>query len=301
MTLMGKTETSKGKKRRLRAAYEFSAGNVAAARSADGYLIDVSAARALPAGAITPNLGAANVLNREPVLAAVRDVMSVLDSRTREVAAILPDAACRVVLLDLDVLPEKKEDADAVIRFRLKKSLPFDVERTHFSWQAQKVNDKLTVLAAVVMNTVLEEYESVLREAGLMPGIVLPSILAALGQVDASVPTLVIKVDSLTTSIAIADHDALLLVRTLDHAAGWQPDAAQLADDVYPSLVFFQDAYGTKVEKILVSGLDSLEELNAALAENTGLRAQELVTAARLGAGAATERTLLGGVAGALA
>jgi len=298
---MTKTRSSNPHERRPRVACELNATHVVAARAADGYLIESSVVRELPAGAISPNLSGNNILNRDAVRSTVQEAMAGVNNRGKEVVAILPDAACRVALLDFDVLPDKKEDADAIIRFRLKKSLPFDVERTRFSWQAQAVNDKLLVLAAVTLNTVLEEYESVLREAGLAPGFVLPSILAALGQVDASVATLVIKVDPTTTSIAIVDQNALLLVRTLDRRADWSSSGTQLAEDVYPSLVFFQDTYGTKLEKILVSGLPSLDELNDALAEGTGLRVQELVSSSRLGAGAGNERTALGAVVGALA
>jgi type IV pilus assembly protein PilM len=298
---MTKTRTSSLKERRPRVACEFNATNVVAARATDGFMIESCAVRPLPAGAITPNLTGSNILNRDLVRSTVQDVMSMIGTRGKEAMAILPDAACRVVLMDFDTLPDKQEDADTIIRFRLKKSLPFDVERTHFSWQAQEVNDKLMVLAAVTMRSVLEEYESVLREAGLAPGFVMPSILAALGQVDATVPTLVIKVDPLTTSIAIVAQDSLLLIRTLDHPAGWTCEGTQLAEDVYPSLVFFQDTYGTKIEKILVSGVPSLEELNTALAEATGLRAQDLVSISRLGTSAMSERDVLGAVVGALA
>ena len=226
--------------------------------------------------------------------------MTVVAGRTRDLIALLPDAACRLNLLDFDTLPAKRDDADAVVRFRLKKSLPFDVERARISWETQRVNGKLTVLAAITLNTVLEEYESLLREAGFNPGLVLPSMLAALGQVDATAPTLVIKIDPITTSIAVVNNQAVLLARTLDHPAEQQPEGNQLAEDVYPSLVFFQDTYGTKVQHILVSGLASLTEVNATLTEITGVRAQELVSPSRLGVTAAPQRTALGAVAGAL-
>jgi type IV pilus assembly protein PilM len=227
--------------------------------------------------------------------------MAVLDTRARDVIAVLPDAACRLVLLDFDTLPEKREDVDAVVRFRLKKSLPFDVERARVSWQAQQTADKLTLLAAVTLTTVLEEYESVLREAGFNPGFVVPSMLAALGQVDASVPTLVVKVDPLTTGLVIVNRDGVLLTRTLDHPAYQSPEGSQLAEDIYPSLVYFQDTYGTKVERILVSGLSALDGLNTALSETTGIRAQELVSTSRLGVAAGAQRAALGAVAGVLA
>ena len=40
--------------------------------------------------------------------------------------AIVPDAAVRVMLVEFDTLPSDHEEALGVVRFRLKKSLPFD-------------------------------------------------------------------------------------------------------------------------------------------------------------------------------
>src|SRR5438034_680015 len=54
--------------------------------------------------------------------------------------------------------------------------------------------------------SVVEDYEAIFREAGYNPGVVMPSMLAALGAADAGRPTLVIKVDARTTSIAILDQ-----------------------------------------------------------------------------------------------
>ena len=288
------------KDRRPRIACELNALNVVAAHAGDGNIIDVSSVRALPAGAITPSLTGTNIANREAVKAALAEAMALLGGRGRDVIMVLPDAACRVVLLDFDTLPDKRDEADVVVRFRLKKSLPFDIERSRVSWQTQRTNDKLMVVAAVTLGTILEEYESALRDVGVIPGVVLPSMLAALGLVDAAIPTLLIKVDAVTTSIAIVDNGALLLARTLDHPIGRPPEGTQLAEDVYPSLVFFQDTYGTKLQRILVSGLASVDDLNATLAEATGIRAQELVDAALVGVSAGPQRSTLGAVAGAL-
>ena len=63
------------------------------------------------------------------------------------------------------------------------------------------------------------------------------------------------KVDSYTTSIAILDHTQLLLFRTLENTRGLGITGDQLAEDVYPSVVFFQDTYQLNVEHIYVAGL----------------------------------------------
>jgi type IV pilus assembly protein PilM len=288
------------KERRLRLACEFSSTQVVAARADASGAIDLSAVRALRPGALIPSLTGNNLLAAEVVKTVLQEAWSGVGGRRQDAVLVLPDAACRVVLLDFDGLPEKREEADAVVRFRLKKSLPFDVEKARVSWQAQRVADKLNVLAAVVLISVLEEYEGVVRAAGSSPGVVLPSMLASLGLVDAQRPTLAIKVDASTTGIAIVNQGAVLLIRTLDHSSEQPPQAVQLAEDVYSSLVFFQDSYGTRVDKILVGGTVEVGELEAALLEATGLRAEELTAVSPLASFASRQRVSLGAVAGAL-
>ena len=58
--------------------------------------------------------------------------------RSRDITLVIPDASTRIMLLDFDTLPEKPEDADAVVRFRLKKSLPFDVDASAVSFDRQR-------------------------------------------------------------------------------------------------------------------------------------------------------------------
>ena len=67
----------------------------------------------------------------------MRDTLGQLSGRSRDVIALLPDAAVRVVLLDFETLPTKPQEAEGVVRFRLKKSLPFDVEKAKISYHTQ--------------------------------------------------------------------------------------------------------------------------------------------------------------------
>ena len=68
-----------------------------------------------------------------------------------------------------------------MLRFRLRKMLPFDVEHAGLSYQVLVENKKeCKVLAAVMPGPVLAEYEAAVRQAGYEPGAVLPTSLAAL-------------------------------------------------------------------------------------------------------------------------
>ena len=142
-----------------------------------------------------------------------------LGGQGQEVIAVLPDSAVRVTLLDFDSLPERRHEAEAAVRFRLRKSLPFDIEKAALSFDAQKTPQGLHVAAAVVLQCVLEEYESAFRDAGCSPGVVMPSSLGALGAVDEDGPTMLLKVGQDATSIAVVKDGQLLLFRILE---GWE-------------------------------------------------------------------------------
>jgi hypothetical protein len=180
--------------------------------------------------------------------------------------------------------------------------LPFDVDRARLSYQVQSSNGGVTVIAAVSLSSVIDEYESIFRDADFSPGVVLPSILACLGQVDASRPTLVVKVDTSTTSIAIVNQERLLLIRTLENPEGTGITPLQLAEEVHPSLVFFQDTYGLKVERILVGGIPASQVFAAAVCDDSSVKVDQLVGSTRLMPSAVrgAPLTTLGGVVGAL-
>lgn len=283
---------------RPRVACEISADHVAAARiSEGGTTLEAATAATLPPGLLVPGLQQANVVNRAKLVPALRDLLEAVAGRSRDVCLVLPDATTRVMLLDFDTLPDKKPDADAVVRFRLKKSLPFDIDQLAISFERQGNASQIRVVAAVTLRSVLDEYEALMRDAGYNPGTVLPSMLAALGLVDASRPTMVIKVEQGTTTFAIVDQDQLLLYRALDNG-GSTVSGESLIDDVNTSLVYFEDRYGVNVDRVLVTGVQSPQDLQAAF---VNVRVEELVSSSAAGVAAGNVgKSVLAGVAGAL-
>jgi type IV pilus assembly protein PilM len=283
-------------------ACEIGADRVLAGRAADrGRMVEMSAARELAPGTVVPDLMESNLRDSSAVRTAISDTLDSVGGRTHDVIAILPDTAVRVVLLDFDTLPAKHEEAEAVVRFRLKKSLPFDLAEAQVSYHAQSAGKTMRVAAAVVLKKVLEEYESTFRDAGYNPGVVMPSMLAALGAADADHPTLVIKVDARTISVAILDNEQLVLFRTLENGRGVTITGDQLAEEVYPSVVYFQDTYNMNIERVYVAGLPDMTGAEAALKNQSGAQVEELVTSSQIGSTTGTvPRWRMAGVVGAL-
>ena len=284
-------------------ACEISSERIIAARgSSDAHSVEAAAAASLPPGSLVPGLQQANVTARDTLLAALRESLSAVAGRSRDISLIIPDATTRIMILDFDTMPEKQEDRDAVVRFRLKKSLPFDVDQAAVSFERQGTGTPIRVVAAVTPRSVRDEYESLVRDAGYNPGAVLPSMIAALGAVDGSKPTMVIKVERGTTSFAIVDQEQLLLYRALENG-GASVTGESLVDDVNTSLVYFEDRYGIGVDHVLVTGVESAQDLQAALnaASTNHIPVEELVSSSMAGAAAGdVSRSALAGVVGAL-
>jgi type IV pilus assembly protein PilM len=295
--------SSNSKSVRPKLACEIAADRVLVGRMAeDRSSLEACAVRELAPGSVIPDLVENNLRQRGAVSEAIASTLESVAARTHDVIAVVPDAAVRVALLEFDTLPSDSDEAASVVRFRLKKTLPFDVDKASVSYHAQKSDSGVRVVAAIALASVIEDYEAAFREAGFSPGVVLPSMLAALGAAAGERPTLVVKVDARTTSIAILNDHQLQLFRTLENTRGVTISGEQLAEEVYPSVVFFQDTYQLNIEKIFVAGISDLGSAAPALQSQTGAEVEELVSSSLLGisASGSVPRWRMAGVVGAL-
>ena len=97
-------------------------------------------------------------------------------------------------MLDFDSLPDNAQEALPIVRFRLRKLTPFEVDDAAVSYQVMHRRQEQThVLVTVMPATIRAEYESAVRAAGDEPGVVLPSTLAAMAALTTSDPALVMN------------------------------------------------------------------------------------------------------------
>jgi len=166
-------------------ACEIAADRVLAGRVVEnGSGLEACAAQELAPGSVVPDLVESNLRQRAAVRDGIESALGGVAGRSHDVIAIVPDATVRVMLVEFDTLPSDQEEALGVVRFRLKKSLPFDVDKAKVSYHAQKIDNEVRVVAAVALGSVIEDYEAAFHDAGFNPGVVLPSTLAALGAAD---------------------------------------------------------------------------------------------------------------------
>ena len=289
---------------RPRLACEITSEGVIAARASEKTSkLEVFTSRRFSEGTIAPGLNIPNILNPEALRTALSGALGAVAGKSKDVIVVLPDVAIRMMLLDFDSLPTKREEIEPVLRFRLKKSLPFDVDHATLSYDITRANGTVRVAAAVAPHEIIDEYEKAFRDIGYEPGVVLPSSVAALGLVDGERPTLVLKVDSMNITITAVERQELRLVRTLDNPHTGTFSATELSEAVLPSIVFFEDTFSAHIEKIYVGGPAPLDELGPLLHQQTGAQVQEL--APELGteqnlSGEHVSPTTMAGIVGAL-
>jgi type IV pilus assembly protein PilM len=285
-------------------ACEITTDHVVAGRLAEsGNIVEFYTARELPVGALRPSLSAPNVQDRDALRSAIAAALSAVGGHARDVAVVLPDAAVRVALLDFESLPQRANELAPLIRFRLKKSVPFDVEQAALSYQVDRNSALTTVIAAAAPRAVIDEYESLFRDEAYEPGVMLPSVLANLGVLSGDYPALMVHTDTRSVSVAGVSGGHLRLVRSLENPVGAALTGELLAGEVYPSLVFFEDTFSAKIERVYYSGSIPLPQVAHALQEHAGARVEALVPPELIGGNISREstaRALLGGVAGAL-
>lgn len=124
-----------------------------------------------PVDTVRVSLKEQNVLQPEIFVDRIKSAHNLILSRSGKVSVSLPDSVGRMILLDLDGRFKSRAEALDLIRWKLKKSIPFDLADTHLDYQklATKENGEMSLLVALVSKTVVSQYEELLQSAGLLP------------------------------------------------------------------------------------------------------------------------------------
>jgi type IV pilus assembly protein PilM len=201
-----------------------------------------------------------NVVLPDELSIAVREIAPQNGNRKRrDVALILPDYSTRIAVLDFDNFPTDTKEQLSLIRFRIKKSVPFDVESAALSYFVQPAEGKkFDVVVVVAPLEVISRYEAPFRAAGMNPGLVTTSSLAALSLIEDGGISVVAKIGGRVLTVMVLRNERLKLVRCLEVHAN---DVAEIAADLYPTFVYIEDSIGAKADRLLLCGFgERMEE-----------------------------------------
>ncbi len=173
--------------------------------------------------------------------------------KRRPAAVIIPDYAARVTVLDFDSFPSAAEEQLSLVRFRVKKTVPFDIESAAVSVYVQPAsgNKKIDVVAVTVSLEVIARYEALFRTTGFHPGIVTTSSLAALNLYRGEGVVVLAKLSGLVLTVAVIAGSVIKLFRCvlLEEAS-----EEEILAILHPTFAYVEDELGSPARKLILCG-----------------------------------------------
>ena len=253
-------------------AFEISEEGIAAARI--GARVEMEFQPLRP-GVLSISPVRENVLEEAALLAAVKQVAATQAAWKRKGAAlILPDYSARLTVLDFDQFPADAKEQLALIRFRLKRSVPFDVDTAAISYAAQPGAGNTDVVVVMTPREIVARYEAPFRAAGMNPGLVTMSSLAALELAPETGLNVFAKLAGRVLTVLVRNQGVLKMARCVElPSAGLEDVAAVLA----PTLVFVEDNLGGRAEKLTLCGFgEGTDEAQRRFTEELGVETEPL-------------------------
>ena len=253
-------------------AFEISEEGIAAARI--GAKVEMEFQPLRP-GVLSISPVRENVLEEGEFLAAVKQVAATQAAWKRKGAAlILPDYSARIMVLDFDHFPADAKEQLALIRFRLKRSVPFDVDTAAISYAAQASAKNTDVVVAMTPQEIVARYEAPFRAAGMNPGLVTMSSLAALELAPETGLNVLAKLAGRVLTVLVRNKSVLKMARCVELPSA---DLEDVAAVLAPTFVYVEDNLGGRAEKLTLCGFGAeTEEAQRRFTEELGVEVEPL-------------------------
>lgn len=211
--------------------------------------------------ALTPSPSLPNFIRPQLFRDALTKVAAANGARRLNTALVIPDYAVRMAILEFEDFPDREEDRISLLRFRLRKTVPFHIEEARLAYSIQESRaGHIEILAVAIANPILHEYEGIFVDAGHRVGLVVPSLIAALPSCNATEGgiTLLAKSTGTTLSIGLIEKTHLRLVRCIDLSTEDMADGEHPGRGSFPilqqTLAFAEDQLEQKVKQAILCG-----------------------------------------------
>ncbi|HKQ61281.1 MAG TPA: pilus assembly protein PilM, partial [Candidatus Polarisedimenticolaceae bacterium] len=242
-------------------------------------LLEAALARALPEQSVPSSLFETQVGALPELVRRLRELYELSGTRPGRVSLLLPDNLAKVALLTLPERPGSRRQLEEVIRFKLRRAVPFRLEETSLSYQVLGgVGREIVLLVVLARRAIVEHYEQALAAIGARVGMIditTPSLFnlcrARLAAAGGEGDVALLNCSQRYFSLLIARGGRLIFYRCKTYAATEGENGApngQLTREIANSLSYYQDKLaGTGLRGVLVR---SVAEPFPALAARLG-------------------------------
>jgi type IV pilus assembly protein PilM len=235
-----------------------------------------------------PNLGSLDEITRQ-----AKQLFEASGTKPGRVSLILPDNLAKVSIVTLPERPATRQHLREMLRFKLRRSVPFRLEEAVISSHTLPgAGPELHLLVAVMMRSVVEQYEAAFEAAGARPGLVdlcTPSLFnlarPELAKATASgADAALLNCTRNYFTLMIVRGERVVFYRCKTYAGGEEDDAsgrlAVMSRELVSSLSYYADklggeGVGTLFVRAIAPGLDEV----VPVLERLGLAAVRAVDA----------------------
>ncbi|MCZ2155703.1 MAG: hypothetical protein LC114_17695 [Bryobacterales bacterium] len=244
--------------------------------------------QALPEGALSASPVENNFRDYEGIRRAFEEIPFSSGSQTRaagrkdlRTAVLLPDYSARTAILDFEDFPSRREDQEPLVRFRLRKIVPYDIETARIAFQeipktgpAGSAGGGVTVVATTCPLHILAEYEALLRERGCHPGFVSTSALCAFSLLSREELCLLAKLSGKVLTAVVSAQGVPRLMRTMElPEISWE----EMLKVLQPMFALAVDQLGAPVQRLSLCGFgEGTDALARDFTAEFGVPASEL-------------------------
>lgn len=220
----------------------------------------------LEPGILVPSPMTDNVLKADALSDKVRAVTGIVNNRKRGKAVlILPDYCARVAVLEFDSFPTDPKEQLSLARFRMKRSVPFDVESAVVGFDIQsKTGKAVEVVVVAAALEIIARYEAPFRAAGLHPGLVTTSAIAMIDLERKPDISVLARMSGRVLTVVVLQAGVIKLVRTVELA---DLSHEEILAVLFPTMAFIEDHFHVRPARVLFCGIGDLsgweEELDA--------------------------------------
>jgi len=228
-------------------------------------LVDRFSVTPLGEGLVSPSLIRPNIADLPEFVAALKSAFAKAEIKTTRISLALPDASAKVSLHPLETLPANENEKQQLLRWKLKKTVPFNIDEAHVTSLDHKLpNGKHLVLTVCIHKEVLAQYEEAFQKLGIHAGYICLSSFATFELLSKLEPdlgqrsVLLLRVRSSGVSSLIVQEGRVVLFRQTDvgdeapvSPAVGLPD---LFDEIHPCVTYYQDKLSSQpLDKIYVA------------------------------------------------
>jgi hypothetical protein len=217
--------------------------------------LDLCLKAPLPPDVIEFSMLEPNIKDPEGLSAFLKQILEQAGVRRRRIAVTLPDTLARVSVTELPEAPRSRTEVAELLRFRLKKSLPFGTNEARIAFEPVPGKTP-SYLNGVMHEDVVSQYEALLSGLGFHVGVVETSSLSLLNlwqtvadrDIPASSDYFFVNAEERYFSVILVRNRVPLLLRTLGQRTSSSPGSGnglyQLDDivrEIVPTLIFHRE------------------------------------------------------------